>query len=228
MTTLTLQDGGEHFEVTVLEASEPTRVVLFAVGRGGDPQRHLPLLRSLAATGITVVAPHFKMVAPEPSEDDLMLRGRRLTLALESTPNPSLPVAGVGHSINATLLLALAGGRLWTRLESQPAIEPCRRLDRLVLLAPALGFFRVPGALNEVRILILAWAGTEDIFAPPADVEFLKRALECRLSIDLQIVKGAGHFSFMNSPPPQFSEPLSNREAFLNDLAMQVGSFLKT
>jgi hypothetical protein len=38
---LSLVDGAEAFDVTVLEAAAPSRVVLFGVGRGGDPERHL-------------------------------------------------------------------------------------------------------------------------------------------------------------------------------------------
>ena len=41
---VTLQDGAERFDITVIDASLPLRTVLFAVGGGGDPSRHLPLL----------------------------------------------------------------------------------------------------------------------------------------------------------------------------------------
>jgi len=58
--SLTLTDGAESFAVTVLEAATPVRTVLFAVGAGGDPKRHLPLLTSLAERNCTVVAPHFE------------------------------------------------------------------------------------------------------------------------------------------------------------------------
>jgi len=58
--SLTLTDGAESFAVTVLEAAAPVRTVLFAVGAGGDPKRHLPLLTSLAERSCTVVAPHFE------------------------------------------------------------------------------------------------------------------------------------------------------------------------
>ena len=58
-----IRDGAEAFNVTVVEANQTSkRFVLFAVGRGGNPSRHLPLLRSVAALGCTVVAPHFEYV----------------------------------------------------------------------------------------------------------------------------------------------------------------------
>ena len=47
---MTLADGAESFEVTVLESTQEHGVVLFAVGAGGNPDRHLPLLTFLAST----------------------------------------------------------------------------------------------------------------------------------------------------------------------------------
>lgn len=109
-----LQDGEAVFDATVVEAANPSRIVLFAVGAGGNPHRHLPLLASLAAHNCTVVAPHFeRLVSPTPTNSDLLLRARRLRLALNSVWRPGRPVAAVGHSIGATILLSLAGGQIW-------------------------------------------------------------------------------------------------------------------
>ncbi len=225
MTTLTLHDGSAAFDVTRLEAVNPTRVVLFGVGRGGDPRRHLPLLTELAKRGCTVVAPHFEMLAPTPADEDLLLRARRLTLAL-ATAESGAPLAGVGHSIGATLLLALAGGQLWTRAGTQLQIAACPRLDRLVLLAPAAGFVLAPGALDRVRAPVLAWAGSQDNVAPPAQLELVQQSMEERCPFDLRVVEGAGHFSFMDAPPPQTIEPLADRLNFLRDLADEVARFV--
>lgn len=60
MPRQTLVDGAGSFDVTVLEGGSRSLVVLFAVGGGGNPERHLPLLSTLAASGYTVVAPHFE------------------------------------------------------------------------------------------------------------------------------------------------------------------------
>jgi len=116
VSRLSLNDGAESFDVTVFEAAHPSRVVLFAVGGGGNPDRHLPLLKYLSDRSCTVVAPHFeRLVSPIPTEGELLLRGRRLSLALDSAARPGLIVAGVGHSIGATMLLALARGQVWMR-----------------------------------------------------------------------------------------------------------------
>ncbi len=82
-----ISDGAEAFNVTVVEANQTsTRLVLFAVGRGGNPERHLPLLRSVAALGCTVIAPHFDMLTSlVPSKVELDKRVRRL----EASASPS-------------------------------------------------------------------------------------------------------------------------------------------
>ena len=102
MQTQTLQDGAESFKVSVSEAERVSPVVLFAVGAGGQPERHATLLNTLAEAGCTVVAPHFERLAsPVPSEADLILRARRLSLALDAFVQSGTTAAGVGHSIGA-------------------------------------------------------------------------------------------------------------------------------
>ncbi len=80
-----MRDETVSFDVTVLEVEQPSRVVLFAVGGSGNPERHGPLLTALAERGCSGVAPHFeRMVSPVPTDDDLLLRVRRLKLALDA------------------------------------------------------------------------------------------------------------------------------------------------
>jgi hypothetical protein len=77
---LQITDGAEAFNVTVFQTHQSSkRLVLFAVGRGGNPKRYLPLLRSVAALGSMVIAPHFDMLASlGPSKVELDERVRRL------------------------------------------------------------------------------------------------------------------------------------------------------
>lgn len=227
MPTQSLKHGDEAFDVAVVESATPSRVVLFAVGGGGNPERHLPLLEALAAHGCTVVAPHFaRLASPFPSQADLLLRARRLRLALDAVARPGLPAAGVGHSIGAAVLLALAGGQIWLRPDGPLSIAPDARIDRLALLAPATGFFRAPAALDAVRASILAWAGTSDAITPPRDAQFLATTLGARIPVTVRLIEGAGHFSFMDSPPPHTAEPLPDRDAFLAELRTDVIRFV--
>ncbi|MCB9730028.1 MAG: alpha/beta hydrolase [Deltaproteobacteria bacterium] len=222
-----LEDGDERFAVSVARGDAPACAVLFAVGGGGSPERHRPLLSALVRSGCVVVAPHFdRLVSPEPSDGALSLRARRLAMALEAFAPAGLPVAGVGHSIGATMLLALAGGQLWTRAGRRLPIAPAPRLERLALLAPATGFFQAPEALDAVTTPILAWAGTRDEVTPPAQAAALARAMGHRVPVDIRIIEGAGHFSFMDVPPPHITDPLADRERLLADLAVEIGRFV--
>ncbi len=221
-----MKDGAESFGVTVIEAVNASCAVLFAVGGGGNPNRHLPLLMNLAKEGCYVVAPHFsRLVSPIPNESDLLLRARRLCLALDSV-NPALRVIGVGHSIGATMLLALAGGQAWMDPDRQLCIKSDSRLSKLVLLAPALDFFRAPGALAAVHKPISVWYGTEDKITPSIQGEVLKQGVPANTQIESNLIKGAGHFSFMNELPPQVTDSLLNREEFLSLLTDKVCHFV--
>ncbi|MFU7561642.1 alpha/beta hydrolase family protein [Roseiconus sp. JC912] len=227
MQTRRLHDGAESFEVSVYEAASVSPVALFAVGAGGHPERHSSLLERLAKSGFTVVAPHFeRLTSPRPSETDLILRARRLTLSLEAFVHPDETAVGVGHSIGATTLIALAGGQMWLGPGLLVNVTPDSRLNRLALLAPPIRFFQVPGALDAVTVPILAWVGTEDSITPPAQAEWLAHAMCHRQTIDVRITKGAGHFSFMDQPPPQSLEPLQNKQAFIAEYSGEVCRFL--
>ena len=224
--TLSLADSAGSFAVTCLAADDPAALVLFAVGGGGDPARHGPLLDHLSRRGLTVVAPHFeRLAAPRATAGEVLLRARRLRLALAAAERPDLPVVGIGHSIGASTLLGLAGGRLWLDAGGPLPIERELRLTRLALLAPATVCFRAPGALRRIDVPVLAITASEDDVTPPAQTEFLRSELAGQVSVETRLVQGAGHFSFMNQPPPHVDDPLPGREAFLALLAEDLAEF---
>ncbi|MFZ5444497.1 MAG: alpha/beta hydrolase [Myxococcota bacterium] len=226
MERYSLRDGPDSFDVSRVDAPRPGRVVLFAVGAGGNPERHAPLLAELAACGCTVVAPHFeRLVSPQPTDEQLLLRARRLALALDATEHAGAPVVGVGHSIGATVLLAMAGGALWPRPPTPLPIAKDARLSRLVLLAPPTGYFRAPHALDGVAATLQVWAGSHDVITPPAQSAFLKDVLGAR--VDLRVADGAGHFSFMHVLPPQVVDPHPDRAGFLARLTAEVRRFVQ-
>lgn len=227
MQTQTLHDGTESFQVSVFGAAKNSPVVLFAVGAGGQPERYPTLLAALTESGCTVIAPHFERLAsPVPSEADLALRARRLSLALDAFVRPGATVAGVGHSIGAATLVALAGGQMWLGPGRLVNIAPDDRLTRLALLAPPIGFFQAPGALDAVRLPILAWVGSEDGITPPAQTEWLADAMRDWQTVDVRVTPGAGHFSFMDLPPPHSTEPLPDKQAFLREYSSEVCKFV--
>jgi len=226
MDKISLTGDGMTFEALMLKANKPTRLVLFAAGNGGNPERHLALLNSLVENGCTVIAPFFdRLMSSSPNETDLLLRVRRMQIALNQIADPNLPLVGIGHSIGASLLLAMAGGEMWMRAGERLPIKCETRLKKLVLFAPPTGFFQGPNALSAIQIPLQAWAGTRDSITPQIQIEFLKNNLPTQVSFDLKIVEGAGHFSFMNTLPPQINDCMENREAFQKSLAADVCRF---
>ncbi len=227
MQTKILQDGTESFNVSVYEATINSPVVLFAAGAGGQPERYATLLGTLAESGCMIVAPHFERIAsPFPREEELTLRARRLSLALDALVQPGTKAAGVGHSIGAAIIVALAGAHMWLGPDRRVNnIAPDSRLTRLALLAPPTDFFQAPGALDAVQVPILAWVGSADNITPPAQTERLAHAMRDWQTVDVRVTDGAGHFSFMDILPPQTTEPLPNKPAFLREYSSAVCKF---
>jgi pimeloyl-ACP methyl ester carboxylesterase len=223
----TLEDSGQPFESLFLAPANPRAVVLFAVGAGGDPARHLPLLQSLAERGCIVTAPHFsRLTSPVATAPEMDLRARRLKLALDVIARTSLPIAGVGHSIGAALLLVLAGAEARTRHGDAVRVLETIPFEKLGLMAPATQFFGAPGALGNLRAEISVWAGARDEITPPSQTRFLEQALQGQTTVQAHIEAEAGHFSFMHAPPPHVAEPHPDRERFLRRLVEQLGAFI--
>jgi len=226
MDRIVLTDHEITVEVLLLKAERPTRLILFAVGSGGNPERHIPLLNVLVENGCTVIAPYFeRLSSPTPNASDLALRARRLQIALDQFGDPNLPVVAIGHSIGATLLLAMAGGQVSMLAGEHLLINFEKRISKLVLFAPPTGFFQAPKSLSAIQTPIQAWAGTRDTITPTSQIEFLRDHLSSQVSIDLRTVEGAGHFSFMNTLPPQVNDSMVNRDEFLETLSLDVCRF---
>ncbi|HTU58787.1 MAG TPA: hypothetical protein VMF89_10140 [Polyangiales bacterium] len=218
----TLYNGNRAFEATLLGPADSRRAVLFAAGRGGDPSRHDALLRHLAAHGCKVIAPHFEMIAPTPSADAVAERGRMLALALDAFAVGAKLVVGVGHSIGASLLLGLAGATLTVITREKVELRANAALHKLVLLAPALDFVSMPGALAPVDVPVIVWSGAMDELSLPSRAEMLEAGIGARNSVVRHVLEGANHFSFMDTPPPQTHESLSDRDAVLRELHADI------
>jgi pimeloyl-ACP methyl ester carboxylesterase len=190
--------------------------------------RHEPLLQALADRQCTVIAPCFeRLLSPRPTDEQLLLRARRLRIALHAITthlNPQVPIVGIGHSIGATVLLGMAHAALWTSPKGPLPLATNERLTRLVLLAPPTGFFQAPAALDLVHAAILVWAGGNDTVTPPAQAQFLKERLGD--AVDLRIEKDAGHFSFMHTLPPNMSDVHPDRSEFLGRLTADLCAFV--
>ncbi|WP_116201817.1 alpha/beta hydrolase family protein [Amycolatopsis circi] len=208
----------------MLGPARPERVVLFAAGGGGDPERYGPLLEHLAAHDCQVIAPYFeRLVAREATTAELLARPLGLVEALLRWASPDAQVVVVGHSIGGWAALCLAGATPWGR-DGKPLEVPREpRVARLALYAPAAGWFAAPGALDAVTVPMLVYAGELDTVTP---VEQATHLTSAPAEVDLHIVPKAGHFSFMHTPPPGTTDDAAfDRDAFLIDLARTTLEF---
>ncbi|MFO1068671.1 MAG: hypothetical protein U1E14_09125 [Geminicoccaceae bacterium] len=211
--------------VTLLVAERPRCIVLFAAGRGGDPQRHRPLLETLRARGCTVVAPRLALLpSPVPTGPELAARVDGLGTAADRHADAGLPLVGVGHSLGAVALLVLAGAEART-LAGEAVTAVPRPIDRLLLLAPPAGFLLHPGALDAVSARVLIRVGGADTVTPPAQAALLRDRLARHVPAGLRLDPAAGHFSYMDELPPGVADAQPGRAAFLAALADDVARF---
>jgi pimeloyl-ACP methyl ester carboxylesterase len=211
-------------QALTLGPTDHERVVLFAAGAGGDPERYRPLLDHLAAHDCQVIAPFFeRFIAREATTAQLLARPAGLVDALHRWASPEASVTVVGHSIGGWAGLCLAGATPWGR-DGKPLEVPREpRVSRLALYAPAVGWFAAPGALDAVTATMLVYAGDNDTITPVEQIMLVKNAAA---PVDLRVVPGAGHFSFMDTPPPGTAETEGfDRAQFLTELAQATAEF---
>lgn len=213
---------------TVIEADNPKSIVMFAAGRGGHPMRHLPFLTALARRGNRIVAPHFEMLKTAvPGKAELDARIEIMDAAIQRHALGTLPLMGIGHSIGAVVLLAMAGGRGETLAGERFAAKRLVAFRGLALFAPPTDFFRRPGAVHDVRTPIEVWIGAKDTITPPDQALFLKSALNGQVAINVHIDDEAGHFTYMNELPPGMVDTHPDRSTYLMSLSEEVARFIE-
>lgn len=145
-------------------------------------------------------------------------------------------MAMVGHSMGGFTALALCGGQPWsiTRVPLGTISDP--RIRAAVLLAPAVEWYRAPGALDQVTAPLLVLAGEHDPVTPLAPIREILAALPHQERLKMEVVPGAGHFSFMTPFPPALARPDFppandppgfDRDAYHTRLPLQVEAFLR-
>lgn len=203
---------------TIVEHSDPRGILLFGPGAGGSPTRYQRLLDAASAAGFLVVAPiHERFDGRSVTDAQMRERAVGLKASLDQADRPDLPVVAAGHSAGGWAALCLAGGQPWGR-DGRPIDVPTEsRISRLVLLAPTLGWFQAPGALDQVSTPIAAMVGSADMVTAPASIEILHTA---PAELDVRTYDGVGHLDFMSELPPGISPTAGlDHPAFLDELA---------
>ncbi|MXO70802.1 alpha/beta hydrolase [Alteraurantiacibacter buctensis] len=199
--------------------------VLVAAGGGGSPARHRGLIGRLEAAGFSVIAPEFAMLAaPRASVAEMEGRIAIMAEALAGA-DPALPLYGVGHSLGAALLIGFAGADMWHGPGARLSVPHQPRLAKVAALAPPVEFFLAPGAAEKLAVpLLLRSAGQDSITTPASHKAFLARL---RCPVDFTVEPLAGHFSYMDMPPPGTGDGLSDGAAFRARIAAKICAFFR-
>lgn len=137
--------------------------------------------------------------------------------------NPALPLYGVGHSLGGALLIGFAGADMWHGPGTRLAVPHQPRLVKVAALAPPVEFFLAPGAAEKLAVpLLLRSAGQDAITTPLSHRAFAARL---RIPADFAVEPLAGHFSYMDVPPPGSGDSLPDGDAFRARVADEVIGF---
>ena len=203
-----------------------TPTVLFAPGAGGDPARYSVLIDAIRDAGFHVVAPQSERFDPRTvTTSQLQARVDGLNRALAEDGDVDSAVSIVGHSIGAWAALCLAGAQPWGK-DGQPIdVSPNPRVTRLVLLAPTVGWFAAPGALDDVVVPVYVHVGASDTVTPPGTASVLRSAPSIAVISEHSNV---GHYDFMSTLPPHISPtPGLDHAEFLRELAQTITAQLR-
>ncbi|MET0819400.1 MAG: hypothetical protein ABWY58_00420 [Aeromicrobium sp.] len=193
-------------------------IVLFGPGAGGDPARYVALIDAAAAAGFVVAAPiHERFDARVVTDEQMRQRAVGLAGSLREIDRDDLPVIAAGHSVGGWAALCLAGAQPWSR-DRQPITVPVEpRVARVVVLAPTLGWFQAPAALDDLRVPVVVLTGAVDTVTPPTTAEILRAA---PADVRVHTYAGVGHLDFLSARPPSVAPtPGLDHESFIESLA---------
>ncbi|WP_066039247.1 alpha/beta hydrolase family protein [Herbiconiux solani] len=216
----------------------PRGILLFGPGAGGDPARYDGLITAAAAAGFIVSAPlHERFDGRTVTDEQMRERAVGLAEALREVDRldadrhgtdhhdrdrhrvdrQGLPVVAAGHSVGGWAALCLAGARPWSRA-GQPIPVPVEpRITKVVALAPTVGWFAAPNALDELRVPVVVLTGAADAVTPPATAELLRAA---PAEVSVHTYPGVGHLDFLTTLPPSVTPtPGLDHGAFVEELA---------
>ncbi|MBF4461209.1 MULTISPECIES: alpha/beta fold hydrolase [unclassified Rathayibacter] len=193
-------------------------IVLFGPGAGGDPARYDVLLTAAAAAGFIVTAPtHERFDNRTVTNEQMQQRAVGLAESLREIDRQDLPVVAAGHSVGGWAALCLAGAQPWGRHRHPIPVPVESRVVKVVALAPTVGWFQAPGALDTLRVPVIVLAGAADAVTPSTTAEILRAA---PAEVRVHTYEGAGHLDFLSALPPSVTPtPGLDHKAFITSLA---------
>ncbi len=222
-------------------------VVLVSHGGGSSPLLLRPYAEYLARRGYIAAMPqhhgdHRGDSSLSNSRKNLQLRPRHICLTLDWLCSDSrlgrhvsrAGVAVLGHSMGGYTALAAAGAQPWWSPEEAVPVTADARVKILVLMAPATAWFVAPGALQNVHVPLLLYAGGRDTITPRWQAQLLLDCVPEPGKVELRMADQAGHYSFLSFPEsmrrPGFA-PMEDaagfdRPAFQQRLCAEIVEFL--
>ncbi|AKO95021.2 alpha/beta hydrolase family protein [Priestia filamentosa] len=230
-------------------------LVIISHGDGSTPLVYRTISQFLARNGFIVGIPQHPFNNREDNSlsgtiDNLRNRPNHIRTVIdwflkESCFSPSITpntVSLIGHSMGGYTALAIAGGvptsfpqESSDQKSYRLSVYQDKRIQSLILLAPATGWFREKRALENVNIPILMITGEKDTITPSFHSEFVLNGVPNVEKIQHKVVKNGGHFSFlspfpdfMKSPefPPSLDPGSFNRKEFHKNLQNDILNFL--
>ena len=237
-------------------AGQDMPLVVISHGNNGSPLTHRDTAIALARAGFVVAMPeHLGNSRSDSSLAGtaaiLAHRPRHLSLTIDAVRADAVfrehvqgtQVRVIGHSIGAYTALAVAGGLPNAMTPDQPSyavtpvsVTPDARVSRLVLLAPACGWFTVPGALAPVQVPILMYSGAQDQVTPLFHADLVLSGVAHPERVKHIVVDGAGHHAFQTPFPPSMTRsdfppsqdpPGFDRRTFHAQMNAEVVAYLR-
>ncbi|MBX4159963.1 MULTISPECIES: alpha/beta hydrolase family protein [Priestia] len=230
-------------------------LVILSHGDGSTPLAYRTIAQFLARNGFIAGIPQHPFNNREDNTlsgtiDNLKNRPTHIRTVIDwflkesafSSSIHSNNISLIGHSMGGYTALAVAGGIPTSFPSESPDQKPyClsvtqdKRVQSLILLAPATGWFREKGALEDVNIPILMITGEKDTITPSFHREFVLNGVSDSEKVHHIVVENGGHFSFL-SPFPDFMKSPTflpsqdpegfNRKEFHENLQNTILDFL--
>lgn len=236
-------------------------LVMISHGSGGSPLAYRWLADYLAKNGYFVGIPEYPFNnrhdnSREGTIENLIDRPRHLRLAIDaifaderwSSSLKKPGVALIGHSMGGYTSLVLAGGIPHTQHQikydpdhkikssQEVPVKSDDRVNALVLLAPATGWFLSEGALSKVKAPLLILTGEFDDITPAFHAEILKKGISNSKQVTHREIRNASHYSFLGVFPesvrktnfaPAMDRPGFDRPKFHDELNVEILEFLQ-